>query len=49
MANRYGLFILEVVKAWADTSVKDPRTLHHRGNGRFMVAGENIRLASRMP
>jgi len=48
-ANRYGLFILEVVKAWADTSVKDPRTLHHRGNGRFMVAGENIRLASRMP
>ena len=25
----------------------DPRTLHHRGRGRFMVAGETIRLRSR--
>jgi flavin reductase (DIM6/NTAB) family NADH-FMN oxidoreductase RutF len=48
MANRYGIFILEVVKAWVDTSVKDPKTLHHRGYGAFMVAGETIRLASRM-
>jgi flavin reductase (DIM6/NTAB) family NADH-FMN oxidoreductase RutF len=49
MAKRYGIFILEVVKAWVDSSVKQPRTLHHRGNGRFMVAGETIRLASAMP
>jgi flavin reductase (DIM6/NTAB) family NADH-FMN oxidoreductase RutF len=49
MANRYGIFILEVVKAWVDTSVKQPRTLHHRGSGQFMVAGETIRLASAMP
>ena len=48
LANRYGFFILEVVKAWIDPSRKDPRTLHHRGNGRFMVAGRTIRLASRM-
>lgn len=47
-ANRYGFFVLEVVKAWIDPSRKDPRTLHHRGNGRFMVAGRTIRLASRM-
>lgn len=47
-ANRYGIFVLEVVKAWVDTAVKNPKTLHHRGNGRFMIAGETIRLASRM-
>lgn len=48
MVNRYGIFVLEVVKAWVDTSVKDPRTLHHRGRGAFMVAGETIRLRSAM-
>lgn len=48
MANRYGFFVLEVVKAWIDPRRKDPRTLHHRGHGRFMVAGRTIRLKSRM-
>lgn len=48
MVNRYGIFVLEVVKAWVDTSVKAPRTLHHRGEGLFMVAGETIRLRSAM-
>jgi flavin reductase (DIM6/NTAB) family NADH-FMN oxidoreductase RutF len=46
--NRYNLFVLEVVKAWLDPSHKDPRTLHHRGRGAFMVAGETIKLPSRM-
>jgi flavin reductase (DIM6/NTAB) family NADH-FMN oxidoreductase RutF len=46
--NRYGLFVLEVVAAWIDPRVQDPRTLHHRGWGRFMVAGETIRLPSKM-
>ena len=46
--NRYGLFVLEVVAAWTDPRVADPRTLHHRGWGRFMVAGETIRLPSKM-
>jgi hypothetical protein len=27
--------------------VKDPRTIHHRGMGRFMIAGETIKLASK--
>lgn len=49
MANLYGIFILEVVKAWVDSSMKAPKTLHHRGNGLFMVAGDTIRLASGMP
>ncbi len=48
LVNRYGFFVLEVVKAWIDPTAKEPRTLHHRGHGRFMVAGETIRLPSRM-
>ena len=48
MVNRYGLFVLEVQKAWIDPARKDPRTLHHRGRGAFMVAGETLRLPSRM-
>lgn len=46
--NRYNFFVLEVVKAWIAPGVKAPRTLHHRGYGRFMVAGEEISLASKM-
>jgi len=48
MTGRYNLFILEVVKAWIDPSRKDPRTIHHRGRGAFMVAGKTIRLPSKM-
>jgi flavin reductase (DIM6/NTAB) family NADH-FMN oxidoreductase RutF len=46
--NRYNFFVLEVLQAWHDPAVKDPRTLHHRGKGRFMVAGESIELVSKM-
>jgi len=48
MVVSYGFFVLEVVKAWVDTTVKNPRTLHHLGRGNFMVAGERIKLRSRM-
>lgn len=48
MVPAYGLFVLEVVQAWIDPAVKDPRTLHHLGHGHFMVAGERIRLNSKM-
>lgn len=48
MVSRYCLFILEVVTAWIDPTVHAPRTLHHQGNGQFMVAGESIRLPSKM-
>ena len=48
LVNRYNFFIFEVVKAWVDTSVKRPQTLHHRGNGVFVVAGETIRVRSAM-
>jgi flavin reductase (DIM6/NTAB) family NADH-FMN oxidoreductase RutF len=48
LVNRYNLFVLEVVKAWIDPSVRNPRTLHHAGRGVFAVTGETIRLPSRM-
>ncbi len=48
LMNRYNYFVLEVIKAWIDPAFKDPRTLHHRGHGLFMVAGESIKLPSKM-
>ncbi|MCK9296621.1 MAG: flavin reductase family protein [Desulfobulbaceae bacterium] len=48
MVTAYNLFILEVVKAWLNPAVDDPRTIHHRGKGLFMVVGETIKLASKM-
>nr|WP_295679912.1 flavin reductase family protein [uncultured Nevskia sp.] len=46
LTNRYNFFVLEVVKAWIDPACPQPRTLHHRGNGVFMLAGETITLPS---
>lgn len=48
LVARYCLFVLEVVKAWIDPTVKSPRTIHHLGMGHFMVAGERIKLKSKM-
>ena len=48
LVNAYGLFILEVLKAWIDPKQKNPKTIHHRGYGAFAVDGETIRLKSRM-
>jgi len=48
MVARYSLFIMEVVKAWINPAVKHPRTIHHLGYGKFMVAGETIKLRSKM-
>jgi len=48
MVTKYGLFVLEVIKAWTNPAVKNPRTIHHLGSGNFMVAGETIKLKSKM-
>jgi flavin reductase (DIM6/NTAB) family NADH-FMN oxidoreductase RutF len=48
LVTQYGIFIIEVVKAWIDRSQKHPRTIHHHGNGRFVVDGETIKLPSKM-
>lgn len=42
LIGEYGLFVWEVVKAHVDRSVKQPRTLHYRGRGQFMVAGKTL-------
>ncbi len=48
LVNKYNLFILEVLKAWIDPAQKNPKTIHHRGYGTFVVDGETIKLKSRM-
>ena len=49
LVGKYNLFVLEVLKAWIDPAQKNPKTIHHRGEGRFTVDGETIRLKSKMP
>jgi len=48
MVSQYNLFILEVIKAWIDPKKEHPQTIHHLGEGAFMVAGETIQLPSKM-
>ncbi|HLO26602.1 MAG TPA: flavin reductase family protein [Geobacteraceae bacterium] len=48
LVSTYNFFILEVLKAWIDPAQKNPKTIHHRGKGAFMVAGETIKLPSKM-
>lgn len=48
MVTKYCFFVLEVLHAWIDPATKNPKTIHHRGKGLFMVAGESIQLRSRM-
>jgi flavin reductase (DIM6/NTAB) family NADH-FMN oxidoreductase RutF len=47
LVEKYGFFVLEVLKAWVDPSVKEPRTLHHRGGPEFMVSGRTLKVPSR--
>ena len=46
--NKYNLFILEVLRAWIDPAQKNPKTIHHRGYGRFVIDGPTIKFKSRM-
>ena len=48
LVNKYNLFVLEVVQAWTDPKQKNPKTIHHRGYGQFVVDGDAIRLKSKM-
>ncbi len=48
LVNKYNLFILEVLKAWIDPAQKNPKTIHHKGYGVFVVDGPTITLKSRM-
>ena len=47
MVRKYGLFVVKVVKAWVDPSLRNPHTLHHRGMGVFAITGRTIELPSK--
>lgn len=49
LAERYGLRVLEVVKAWRDPTQIGAKTIHHRGFGHFAVDGRSLSFASKMP
>lgn len=49
LAKQYNLFIVQVVQAWVDPSVRAPKTLHHLGGDQFMIAGRRIRIAPLRP
>ena len=40
--GKHGLFIWQVVKAHVAITPKIPRTLHYRGEGKFMLSGADI-------
>lgn len=42
LVERYNLFVWEVVKAHVAPVPKLPRTVHYRGDGQFMRAGEEF-------
>ncbi len=42
LINKYNFFIFEVLKAHVAASPKYPRTMHYRGEGRFMISGQSV-------
>ena len=48
MANKYGLVILEGVKAWIDPKRRERRTFHANGDGTFVVDGRTLDLRKKM-
>ena len=41
--TKYNVFVFEVVKAHVATSPKAPKTIHYRGDGEFMISGEETK------
>ena len=48
LVRKYNLFILEPVKAWVDQRRKERRTIHHNGDGTFVVDGRVLDLRKKM-
>ena len=44
LRDKFNFFIFEVVKAHAASAPKNPKTIHYRGDGLFMVAGRSLNL-----
>lgn len=43
LLKKYSQFVFDVVKAQAATAPKYPKTVHYRGEGVFMISGDNVR------
>ena len=48
LVRKYNLFILEPVKAWIDAERRERRTIHHNGDGTFVVDGRVLDLRKKM-
>ena len=48
LGKKYGLIILEGVKAWVDPDHKERRTIHANGDGTFVVDGRTLNLRKKM-
>jgi flavin reductase (DIM6/NTAB) family NADH-FMN oxidoreductase RutF len=46
--GKYNLFVFEVVKAHVAISPKNPKTIHYRGDGEFMISGAETRKYRRL-
>ena len=46
LVTKYNFFVLEVIQALIDPARKNSRTIHHQGEGEFMVAGRTLHLPS---
>jgi flavin reductase (DIM6/NTAB) family NADH-FMN oxidoreductase RutF len=46
--EKYNVFVFEVVKAHVAASPKVPKTIHYRGDGEFMISGEETRKWRRL-
>jgi flavin reductase (DIM6/NTAB) family NADH-FMN oxidoreductase RutF len=44
LCDKYDFFVFEVVKAHVAAAPKNPKTIHYRGDGEFMVAGRSLNL-----
>ena len=47
LVEEYNFFVFEVVKAHVAASRKQPRTLHYKGDGAFMLSGETVSRRSK--
>ncbi len=48
LVDRYNLFILKAERLWVDADRRERRTLHHRGDGSFIIDGDVVDLSGRM-
>ena len=48
LVRKYNLFILKPVRAWVDRGRKERRTIHHNGDGTFVVDGRVLDLRKEM-